>query len=195
MTSPTGASVIAVSCRTAAGQGRHAAPGRTVAKKKAKFKARCCTNNITQVVRPAAEEWAALASSQGQSREPRTIIAGDLNTPRGVLLEAMGNLDIDEDVEMKAMYTGNLYITTGREAQHCEGLPLIKGPDNQHEAAFMELSLFEQFAFTTPVPGGLELIELDVQEQAAKARQSSSRCKDGPAMATAAINDGNRCHW
>ena len=84
------------------------------------------------------------------------------------------------------------------------GLPLIKGPDNQHEAAFMELSLFEQFAFTTPVPGGLELIELDVQEQAAKARQSSIRCKDDqrwqslPSMmaivAIGDITDGKDCH-
>ena len=121
MTSPTGASVIAVSCHTVDGQGRHAAPGRTVAKNKAKFKARCCTNILTQVVRQAAEEWAALASSQGQSREPRTIIAGDLNTPRGALLEAMGNLDIDEDIDMTARCTGNLYAITDREARHCEG--------------------------------------------------------------------------
>ena len=182
-----------MSCHTVDGQGRHAAPGRTVANK-AKFKARCCTNIITQVVRQAVEEWAARASPQGQSRQPAIIIAGDLNTPRGALLEAMGNLDIDEDVEMKAMYTGNLYIITDREAQHCEGLPLIKGPDNQHEAAFMELSLFEQVAFTTPLPGGLEHIEHDVQEQAAKARQSSSSCKADPAMAIVAINDGNDCH-
>ena len=74
------------------------------------------------------------------------------------------------------------------------GLPVIRGPDNQHQAAFMEVSLFEQFAYTTQVGLRLEHIELDVQEQAAKARQSSSRCKDDPAMAIVAINDGNRCH-
>ena len=106
----------------------------------------------------------------------------------------MGNLNIDEDVEIKAPYTGNLYAITDREVRHCEGLPLIKGPDNQHEAAFMELSLFEQVAFTAPLPSGWEHVEHDVQEQAAKARQSSSRCKDDPAMAIVAINDGNDCH-
>ena len=193
MTSPTGASVIAVSCHTVDGQGRHKAPGRT-AEERHKFKAQCCTNIITQVVRQAVEEWAARASSQGQSRQPAIIIAGDLNTPRDAFLEAMGVLQLDEDVEINAPYTGNLYAITDREVQHCEGLPLIKGPDNQHEAAFMELSLFEQVAFTAPLPGGLEHIEHDVQEQAAKARQSSSRCKDDPAMAIVAINDGNRCH-
>ena len=107
--------------------------------KKAKFKARCCTNIITQVVRRAVEEWAARASSQGQSRQPAIIIAGDVNTPQA-FLEAMGVLQLDEDVEINAPYTGNLYVITDREVQHCEGLPLIKGPDNQHEAALSELS-------------------------------------------------------
>ena len=79
----------------------------------------------------------------------------------------MGNLNIDEDVEIKAPYTGNLYAITDREVRHCEGLPLIKGPDNHHEAAFMELSLFEQFAFTSPVPGVFDHIEQDVHDQAA----------------------------
>ena len=193
MTSPTGASVIAVSCHTVDGRGTHAAPGRNAAKQ-AMFKARCATNIIDQVARQRAQSRAALASSQGQSREPSIIIAGDLNTPRSVFLEEMGNLDIDEDIDMTARCTGNLYVITDREARHCEGLPLIMGPDNRHEAAFMEVSLDEQVAFTAPLPSGWEHVEHDVQEQAAKARQSSSRCKDDPAMAIVAINDGNDCH-
>ena len=73
------------------------------------------------MVRQAVEEWAARASSQGQSRQPAIIIAGDLNTPRDAFLEAMGVLQLDEDVEINAPYTGNLYGITDREAQHCEG--------------------------------------------------------------------------
>ena len=161
---------------------------------KAIVKARCATNIIDQVARQRAQSRAALASSQGQSREPSIIIAGDLNTPRSVFLEEMGNLDIDEDIDMAARCTGNLYVITDREARHCEGFPLIMGPDNRHEAAFMEVSLDEQVAFTAPLPSGWEHVEHDVQEQAAKAQQSSSRCKDDPAMAIVAINDGNDCH-
>ena len=146
------------------------------------------------MVRQAAEEWAALASSQGQSREPIIIIAGDLNTPRDAFTEAMQELMLDEDVEIASPCTGNLCVLSDRKAEHCSGLPVIRGPDNQHQAAFMKVSLFEQFAYTTQVGLRLEHIERDVQEQAAKARQSSRRCKDDPAMAIVAINDGNRCH-
>ena len=107
-------------CRSRRRLPRHKAPGRN-AEARAKVKAQCCTNIITQVVRQAVEEWAARASSQGQSRQPAIIIAGDLNTPRDAFLEAMGVLQLDEDVEINAPYTGNLYVITDREVQHCEG--------------------------------------------------------------------------
>ena len=202
MTSPTGAPVIAVSCHTVDGQGSHAAPGRNSARK-ARFKAQCATNIMGQAVQHrvrsrlhAARAFAALASSQGHHwREPSIIVAGDLNCFRAALMLEMGIMEVDEDTDMMAMNTGNLYVISDCEVRGCEGLPRMKGPDNQHEVAFMEVSIAEQCDWSsTPLPSGWAHVQNEVREQAAKARQSSSRCKDDPAMAIIAINDGNRCH-
>ena len=203
MTSPTGAPVIAVCCHTVDGQGSHAAPGRNSARK-ARFKAQCATNIICQAVQhrvrsrlhAARATVAALASSQGhRRRDPSIIIAGDLNTFRAALMVEMGQMEAEEDTDMMAMNTGNLYVISDCEVGKLEGIPRMMGPDNQHEAAFMEVTLTEQLDWSsTPPPGDWAHVDNEVQEQAAKARQSSSRCKDDPAMAIVAINDGNDCH-
>ena len=186
VTSPTGIPIIAVICHTVDGQGKHAAPGKGAARRAA-YKAQCATNVIAQVVQHRAQGRAssssqgqpsALASSQGQ---PSIIIAGDLNVTAAAFKEQLGFMCIAEDVDLTASHWGNMFVISDCTAQTCDGLPRIRGPDNQHEVGFFDVTADKPCAWSsTNLPDDCTFVrndvyEQEVSEQAVKAQQSSSR--------------------
>ena len=183
MTSPTGASIIAVSCHTVDGQGSHKVAGPS-SEKRLIYKGLCATNIIQQVVERRKQRRAP-ASSQGQ---PSIIICGDLNVTSGSLKRVMGTMKLGDDVPLSVASVGNLFVITDCVAGECAGLPHVKGPDKQHDAGFFDVSVAKPCGVSSTMT---DVWRNNVNEQTKKAQQSSSRgssynrCRRAMAMVAA----------
>ena len=201
MTSPSGVSIIAVSCHTVDGQRHHKPPGKTP-EARDKYKAQCARNIVQQMVQHRTQGRAS-ASSQGQldfassQGQPRIIICGDLNVRPGLLQSALQDMKVgpglDVDTDIVVSNVGDMFVISDCGASECVGLPHVKSPDNQHDVGFFDVSVAQPCKWSsTNMPGGVTDIRRNkLYEQTTKAQQSSSRgssynrCRRAMAMVAA----------